>query len=231
MRQRYAKGLGGTLRCLPPEARALGAASAATVTLKTSLGVDLPTPVIDAPAAIAPTTGELSFVLVPANTPDPLALGYLYRAIWTYTIAGVQYQTDQVYEVNARLLKPTLTLEDVTPILPSAWVELLDGGAAAAEPVIATAWDDILDDLSAKGFRPDKILDPERLQRPHRSKVIAVLYGSFGPQWRESADRAEQVYERDLDAAISGLDWYDRREDGVRAADEKQVVQSVVLSR
>jgi hypothetical protein len=212
MRQRYAKGLGGTLRCLPPEAGALGAPSAATVTLKTSLGVDLPTPVIDAPAAIAPTTGELSFVLVPANTPDPLALGYLYRAIWTYTIAGVQYQTDQVYEVNARLLKPTLTIEDVTPILPSAWAE-------------------ILDDLSAKGFRPDKILDPERLQRPHRSKVIAVLYGSFGPQWRESADRAEQVYERDLDAAISGLDWYDRREDGVRAADEKQVVQSVVLSR
>jgi hypothetical protein len=230
MRQRFAKGLGGTLRCSPPELRTLGTPTAATVTLKTAGGLDLPTPVVDQLAAID-ADGRLSFVLTPGNTPDPITRGYLYRAVWSYTIEGVGYQVDQTYEVNARLLKPTLSLDDVTPQLPAAWEELLDGGSEAAETAIAIAWNDLLDDLSARGYRPDKILDPDRLFRPHRSKVIANLYGSFGPQWMEAANRAERVYGQDLEGALVSLDWYDATPDNKRAADEQVKTPTIVCTR
>lgn len=244
MRQRFAKGQGGTLRCHPIEVSSRGIPSSATVTLKRAYGTDVPVPVNDAAVAIDPDTGELSFVLVPANTPDPLTAGglitglvaladssYLYRALWTYTIAGVVYQADQTYEVNARLLKPTLLREDVTPLLPATWEELLDGGDAAIDAAVGTAWDDLLEDLSAKGYRPDKILDPERLKRPHRSKVIANLYDSFGPQWAEAASKKFDAYLRDLDAALAALDWYDTRPDNIRAQDEASKVPTIVCTR
>jgi hypothetical protein len=241
MRQRFAKGMGGTLRCKPVEV-ALGIASAATVTLKRSTGSDLPEPVVGAVAAIDGVTGELSFVLTPANTPDPrtsigaLSLNqagptYLYRAAWTYTIAGVQYQTDQVYEVNARLLKPTLTGDDVAPRLPAGWDELLAGGTAAADTIIADAWDELLVDLVAHDLLPDRIMDVERLRAPHRSKVIAILYGSFGPQWAEEAVKKEGAYQQDLDRLLAAPGWYDKDQGGTGSDAETKVATSIVCTR
>lgn len=229
MRQRFAKNLGGTLRYSPPEARTLGNPTSGTVTLKTSLGSDLPTPVVGQAATLAGSA--LTFTLSTANTPDPQTWGYLYRAIWSYVIAGVTYQAEQLYEVNARILKPSLTAEDVERRLPAEWEELVADGDADVDARIADAWGDVLDDLAAKGFAPDRILDAERLVRPHRSRVIASLYRSFGPQWRETADLAEQQYGRDLDAAVAAVDWYDRDQSGTQDADEKRLVSTLRLSR
>lgn len=229
MRQRFAKNLGGTLRCLPPEVGPGVVPASATVTLRRSSGVDLPVPVADADATIG-ADGVLSFVLVPANTPDPLTAGYLYRAVWTYVIGGVTYQTDQTYEVNARILKPTLRREDVEPRLPSAWEDLVDGGDLAISQEIEDAWSDLLDDLLAKGFRPDRIMDPDRLRGTHRAKVLANLYGSFGPQWAEQATKADASYLEALDKVLSSVGWYDAGDD-TKGSDLETKVVSIVCTR
>jgi hypothetical protein len=245
-RQRFAKGLGGTLRFTPPEARVSGAPSSGTVTLKTSLGGDFPPPVVNAQAAI--DGNDLTYALVPENMPEPVTRGaldplslapvsaalkpyyVLHRAIWTYVIGGVTYFADQVFEINRRVLKPTLAPDDVERRLPAAWEDLLEEGADIEE-FIADGWSDLLDDLSAKGFLPDRILDSARLERPHRSKVIANLYRLFGPDWRETADKADEQYARDLDAALAALDWYEIIDDGIRASSESDATRAVRLTR
>lgn len=226
MRQRFAMGLGGSLRVRPPEP---GVASAARVTLRRSSGTELPVPVVDQPAQVA-QDGVLSYELVPANTPDPRAGGYLYRAVWVYTVAGVEYFTDQVYEVNARLLKPMLRPTDLSPLLPAAWPELIDGGETAAAVVIAEAWSDLLDDLGARDIRPDLIMDTDRLHRPHRSKAFAMLFEAFGPQWAEEATRREQVYQTDLAQLLSAPGWYDKDQSGT-GSDAETRIGTLVLTR
>jgi hypothetical protein len=211
MRQRFAKDFGGTLRHTPAES---GVATSATVTIRRALdGAQMPVPVEAAAATVTPITGELTFPLVAANTPDPRTAGNLYRAVWAYTIGGVTYQADQLFEVNARLLKPVLGLAEVERYLPAAWDELLAGGDAAGEQAIEDGWDDLLSHLAAKGYVADKIMDPERLRQAHRARVIASLYRSFGPDWREAADRAEATAQSELDGLLSSPLWYDANQD------------------
>lgn len=54
MRQRFVQGVGGTLRFLPPQALQLGAPTSPTITVKSSRGLPLPTPVVAAAAAVDP---------------------------------------------------------------------------------------------------------------------------------------------------------------------------------
>lgn len=227
-RQRFAKGLGGTLRFSPPEARAGGAPTSGTVTVKSATGADLPSAVVD--QAVTVDGSDLTFALTAGNTPDPRTHGHLWRAVWTYVIAGITYQGDQTFEVNARLLKPTLSPADVEDELPASWEDLL-GESADLERRLATAWNDVLDDLAARGFRADRILAPDRLERPHRARVLAKLYRSFGPEWATAADQREAAYDRDLASAISAVDWYDHDDSLTRSEAEKQLVQTVRLSR
>jgi hypothetical protein len=211
MRQRFAKDFGGTLRHTPAES---GVATSATVTIRRALdGAQMPVPVEAAAATVTPITGELTFPLVAANTPDPRTAGNLYRAVWAYTIGGVAYQADQLFEVNARLLKPVLGLAEVERYLPAAWDELLAGGDAAGEQAIEDGWDDLLSDVAARDFFVDRIMDPERLRQPHRAKVLASLYRSFGPEWGEAATRAEATYQGELDKLLAAPGWYDANQD------------------
>jgi hypothetical protein len=214
MRQRFQKGQGGSLRFRPPE----GAPTSGTVTLKTAQGVDLPTPVVDQAATVAGT--DLTFALTAANTPEPLSWGNLYRAAWTYVVGGASYTAEQLYEVNLALLKPTLDLEEVRDELPADWTELLADGETRAQRIFERAWDDLLDDLAARGWKPDRIRDPERMRRPHRAKVLAMLGTAFGPDWKDWAVARAADYDTAMDVALQAGDWYDVVEDQVMAPGE-----------
>lgn len=229
MRQRFAKDLGGSLRHQPAED---GVATSATVTIRrASDGAQMPVAVEAAAATVTPVTGELSFALVPANTPDPRTAGNLYRAVWQYTIAGVVYQADQLFEVNQRLLKPVLKVAEVERYLPAGWDDLLEGGELAAETMIEDAWDELLDDLVARDFHPDRIMDADRLRGPHRAKVIANLKRSFGPEWTEAADKADATYQAALDALLSAPGWYDADQSLTGTDETETKVGTVILTR
>jgi hypothetical protein len=309
-RQRFQAGIGGTLRLVPAEARLFGRPSAATITIRSTLGTDLPTPVTDSAATadavdttlstaaaqgdrqlvLASVVGiqpgrhylitgqdgehleveadgvngttravllveplardlaagdafqglEVSYLLSGAQCPMPPpglltaqallelevnaespSYGRLFRAAWTYTVAGTQYTADQLYEVRRRLLKPTLTADQVQRRLPADWRDLVLGGPRAIERVIGDAWDDLLDELAAKGYDPDRIMDADRLRRPHRSQVLVDLSASWlGDTW--IAWRKERIAEadQDLQDALASGDWYDRAEDAVQAPSE-----------
>lgn len=174
---------------------------------------------------------ELSYALAGAQLVDPVTRpGHLYRAVWSYVIAGVTYQADQLFEVRKRALRPTLTEAEVGRYLPARVDELMDGGPRALRAVMGEAWDDVLDDASARGYEPDKIMDCDRLRRPHRSRTLAVLAASWGPAWKDWATERAAEYGRDLDTALNAGDWYDAAEDALQAADEVKVT-TVRLTR
>lgn len=174
---------------------------------------------------------ELSYALDAGQLVDPVTRpGHLYRAVWSYVIAGVTYQADQLFEVRKRALRPTLTEAEVGRYLPARLDELMDGGPSALRVLMGEAWDDVLDDAAARGYEPDKIMDCDRLRRPHRSRTLAVLAASWGPSWKDWATERAAEYGRDLDSALNAGDWYDRNSDAVQAADEVKVT-TVRLTR
>ena len=73
MRTRFVAGRDGTLRFTPPGVADLGTITSATVTIKQSTGVDLPTPVVNQVATVAGV--ELSIALPAAQLVAPLARG------------------------------------------------------------------------------------------------------------------------------------------------------------
>jgi hypothetical protein len=242
MRTRFVQGVGGTLRLTPPESARLGAPTSGTVTIKRASGLDLPTPVTDAAATI--TGAVLSYVLSGAQCPDPFtsgggaispdgrtySSGFLYRATWRYVIDGVTYETDQLYEVRRRVLKPTLTYAEFERDLPAPIYDLMEGGPSEALDAMGDAWDDVLDDLASRGFEPDRVMDADRLRRPHRVRTLARLARSWGPQWRQFAIDRDDEYLRAIEKALGAGDWYDLAADGKQQAAETQT-PTVVLTR
>lgn len=315
MRQRFQSGQGGTLVFYPPEARQLGPASSAAVTLKRSTGDDVPVPVVDSTAAVdgvattlsaaaladarrvnvASAAGlrvgrryllqsaadgevvevkvdgfnvtsrdvllrdplgrdfaagdalkgeEVSFALVAANTPDtalePLSeeslpypyriTPWLFRAAWAYSIAGASFTADQTYEVHARLLKPSLSPTDLSVLLPGTMQDLVGGvGHAQAADVIEVAWSDLLDDVSGSGLDPDKIMNPDRLAKPHRSRVLSLLsVGWLSEAGRQYHEARASDYKDDLAQLLESQDWYDHTGDAKEQAGEVLLHTTVI---
>lgn len=309
-RQRFQAGIGGTLRLslegeLPPP-------TSATVSIKSSTGQDLPTPVSGAAAAISPVsttaaapaiagalavtlasavgvkagtylvtpasgadafqvdvasanpgtgvvqlaaglpsavaTGDafqdpaapaqgvvLSYALSGAQCPAPSAgplvledqvaelpqgYGHSYRAVWTYTVDGQVVVADQIYEVRVRVLRPSLTSDQVQRELPAQWEDLVLGGAEEIAAILAEAWEDLLDDVEAKGFDPDRIMDPGRLHKAHRTLVVWKLAKTWGSAWREWAQDRKRDFDDDLTEALNSGGWYDRQADAVQTPAE-----------
>lgn len=227
MRIRFVAGRAATLKFTPAGSAELGIIDSATVTIKQSTGQNLPTPVVDQAATV--TDGELSLALAGAQLVEPAVRGgYLYRAVWAYIIGGVVYEADQLFEVRKRLLLTTLTEAEVLRNLPARIDELQESGSIAGE--MGSAWDDVLDDVAARGFEPDRIMDADRLRRPHRVKVLAVLAVAWGPAWREWATARADDYLKVLDDALSAGDWYEKREDAIQTQGETKW-PTIVLTR
>jgi hypothetical protein len=235
VRQRFLQGIGGTLRFTPPQADAGGPPTSGTVTIKrASSNTDLPTPVVAAAAVIE--GNDLTFVLTGANCPDPVStsgavttlntggtgtIQPLYRAVWTYVVDGKTYVVDQLYEVRRRLLMPTLTVAELARRLPASIEELTDDATGSTLiDAIGDAWDDLLDELSAKGYEPDKIMDGDRLRSVHKALTLANLGRTWGPNWREWAKERQQEYTQALSDALSSDDWYDKDQSLTQAPGE-----------
>lgn len=241
MRQRFVQGVGGTLRFTPPEVEKQGVPTSATISITRANGNALPTPVA-AEAAVVDAQGGLSYALSGAQCPDPITNGggllsptglkgtswHLYRAVWRYVIGGVTYETDQLYEVRRRVLKPTLTYAEVERDLPSSVYDLCQGGPQDVIDTMGDAWDDVLDDLAERGYEPDRVMDADRLRRPHREKTLTRLARTWGPQWRQFAiDRAD-AYQRALSAALEAGDWYESiLADAREQAGEKRIPTTI----
>lgn len=232
MRTRFVQNVGGTLRLLPPEVAKSGNPTTATVSIARASGLDLPTPVSGAAAAIDAQTGELSYALAGAQCPDPYTLGeHLYRATWRYEIGGDTYETDQLYEVRRRVLKPTLTYAEVERDLPASVYDLCEGGPSDVQDAMGDAWDDVLDDLASRGYEPDKVMDADRLRRPHRERTLARLARDWGPAWRQFAIDREDAYQRALEKALGAGDWYDQDQSATQQAPTEVKTPTVVLTR
>ena len=174
---------------------------------------------------------EVSYALAADQLVDPVTrAGHLYRVEWAYVRGGVALHADQLFEVRKRALRPTLTEAEVGRYLPARLDELMDGGLRALRAIMGEAWDDVLDDAAARGYEPDKIMDCDRLRRPHRSRTLAVLASSWGPAWKDWATERAAEYGRDLDSALNAGDWYDEAADAIQAADEVKVL-SLRLTR
>jgi len=239
MRQRFVSGVGGTLVFAPPEVDAGGAPTSGTITIKrASSGGDLPAPVVD--AAIVIDGDDLTFVLTGANCPDPVSTSGavstlagsrfvrqpLFRAVWTYLVDGKTYQADMLYEVRRRVLRPTLTVDELVRRLPASLEELTgDATSGTAIDMIGDTWDDLLDDLSSKGYEPDKIMDADRLRSVHRALAIATFAKTWGPAWREYAKEREQDYRQDLADALTSHDWYDKDQSLTQAPGEVRTLR------
>jgi hypothetical protein len=292
------------MRFVPSEARLFGPPTAATITIKRSSGIDLPTPVVGLAATVdalsttlsaaaaagartlvlTSVTGvkpgvtylatgadgehfevevvavnastkavllieplprdldvgdlfrglEVSYALSGAQCPDPfsssslyttaetsIAQSWLYRAAWHYTVAGTDYDADQLYEVRKRLLKPTISEGDVTSLLPATLADLEPGaGVQTVRRQIDTAWGDVLDDLAQAGFNPDLVMDAERLRAAHVSRSLYRLGIRWGPAWKEWTKEQAKAYSDDIQEALAAGDWYDSRQDNVQATDE-----------
>jgi hypothetical protein len=174
---------------------------------------------------------ELSYVLSAAQAPDPISQGTLYRAIWAFQVAGAACTADQLYEVHKRRLAPTLTADQVERRLPAPWSELSDQGPRAIQRALDDAWDDVLDDLRARSFEPDKILDADRLRQTHRLATLAALATTWGKDWKEWGEARASEYRDELTAALASSDWYEALEDAVQESEEKKVLPTIVLTR
>jgi len=230
MRQRFTREIGGTLLFTPPEVARLGVPTSATITIVAANGIALPTAVTDA-AAVVSTAGQLSYLLIGSQCPDPMTSGYLYRAAWRYVIAGVTYETDQLYEVRRRVLKETLTYAEVERDLPADVYTLCANGPTDVQDAMGDAWDDVLDDLASRGMEPDKVMDADRLRRPHRERTVARLARGWGPMWRQYAIDREEQYQGALDKALQAGDWYDRTADAVEVTPGETFTPSIRLTR
>lgn len=181
---------------------------------------------------------ELSHELAGAQCPDPISYAAgigvftpplvtargtttpLYRVAWSFSVDGVAYTGDQLYEVRRRILYSTLIADEVERHLPAAWTELSDEGPRALERAIDGAWDDVLDALAEHGFDPDKVMDADRLRKPHRLRVLANLAPTWGPDWKEWAAEKVTEYREAIEKALASGDWYDVVEDSVQGANE-----------
>jgi hypothetical protein len=288
VRQRLQAEQGGVLYFGASEARFFGVPSAATVSIKSSLGRDLPVAVEGAPAGIDPfraivdqdypagsrritvnvpiginigsdylltaddgehvqievaaVNGTTRQVLMADGLPrdipagslmrgveivyrlagdqclPPAVNGYLYRAVWDYVIGGEAYQSDQLFEVRARLLKPTMSEADALRLLPAPLAELEPiGGVQALRRAIDQAWGDVLDDLDREGFDPDLVMDAERLRSCHISRSLYRLGMRWGAAYAEWTKARGEDYAQQFKSALGSGGWYDKGQDSVQA--------------
>jgi hypothetical protein len=184
------------------------------------LGVEVTYALSGAQCPMPVATGVIATVLDEQPSPA-LGYGHSYRAAWLYSIGGVQYGGDQLYEVRRRLLKPTLTADQVQRRLPAEWDDLVPGGPREIQRVMDDAWDDLLEELAAKGFDPDRVMDADRFRRPHRSLVVAALASTWPPAaWATWSKERHDEAVQDLQDALASGSWYDKVEDAVQAPAE-----------
>lgn len=202
--------VGGTIRQLVPE----GIPSSATVIVYRQDGT------VAAASAAATTSGRELSVAVSAEVCATEALNY--RARWTYTVTGVSYVLDTLFDVARAVIRAPCGQGDFVaqyPILAKRFPSGMTSHASA----LSGAWDDILARVRAAGRDPNRIISPEAFRRAHATLAAAITadnlsveqqeWGPKGEHWRRQAGEM-------VDQLLASVWWYDSSSDLVPGDDE-----------
>lgn len=201
-----------------PESRAGIDPSSATVTIYDGAGE--PTSVVSAAATVTSATPQAQARLTYSVPGNVLTLtGDGWRAVWSYSVEGVVYARNQVFEVRRSRIYQTLTADRFVrsyyPLLRDRTPRGMTVGDA-----IEVGWTALLDEVVALGRNPNLIIDPLPLERAHAAFAAAHIAHSLsagssdgGATWQQWASQTLADGRDMLRAVLSSVAWYDADED------------------
>jgi hypothetical protein len=197
-------------------------ASGVSVTIKSDLEHDY-----TSGAAFVGTM--LSYILAAENTTEALK-DTDFRAEWTYVVAGITYIKETWYDV---VRAPWYRAADQAG-LEAANREVYAQAKNDDEPledILEDAWNDVLERIESKGWRPGLIIGMNRLARPtYASALLKLAEGGYRPAGSTDldtwTDRMSLKLTEALDRALAGVTWYDRVDDAERGSDEEKPAMS-----
>jgi hypothetical protein len=138
-----------------------------------------------------------------------------YRVIWSYTVDGVSYTAEQLFDVVKRPFKLPLSYTDLIAEIPEG-VRLGPSEDLDLEMTMAAAERMIRRDFHRDDRRLDLLRDPDQLTDLAIMAVKLKLYQRVpeDPEWRKAADQVRKEYKAEYEALKSGgLSWVDEDED------------------
>jgi hypothetical protein len=218
--------VGGTLTVDVAEA---GAITAATVSLFDVKGDA--TSIVDAAATV--DGSRLSYVVAGAVVG---ALGR-YRARWTYTIGGVSYTRQQVFEVSRTVARPTLS----PARLLSEYAALFTGRlppTMTAQQALDSAWRLMGWQVHLAGKSIHRIVDLSQLEPAHAYWAASFISANLAPgsaasnDWQARAAALLADAQATLAQALQSVVWHDADGDLLPGAAEQNVnARRIVASR
>jgi hypothetical protein len=197
---------GGVLTLDVPET---GAISSASVSLFDPRGE--PTVVVD--AAVTVVGSRLTYAVAGVVVG---ALGR-YRARWSYTIGGVVYTSDRLFEVSRSVARPTLSAAR----LLSEYAALFAGRlppAMTAQQALDTAWRQIGWQVHLAGKSIHRVVDTSQLEPAHALWAASLISANLAPgsatsnDWQARAEALRAEAQALLTQALQSVVWHD--EDG-----------------
>jgi len=159
-----------------------------------------------------------------------------YRAAWSYTVGGVEYDRQQLFDVVRSVLRPTLTQEGLL-----MRYGLLAGTRSrmTLSAAIEAAWGDVFDAIESGGSKPNLIIDPRPLEAAHAAMAawryaLNLSSGSqqSGDDWQAWASERLAEGRQMLADALRHVDWYDANDDLIPDEPEREANRSQrLLSR
>jgi len=181
----------GQVQDLPLRLREAGvdvAPSSGTVALYRDAGL---TSAYLSPAAITP--GSTSYYSLPA-VPATEALSALWVALWGWSYGGVAYSDRQRVVLVGQELRPRVSVDDLYPEQPDLRLPArVPPGQSTWQPQISSAWDEILQALTARQRQPWLAIDAADLYRWHLllslSRACGAIPTEAGSHYQEAASR------------------------------------------
>lgn len=135
----------------------------------------------------------------------------LNRAAWTISYAtGSPVSADDLWRVVPRLLASPAQPDELDSYLSLEASRLARPDQAPQfEAIFDAAWLEVLEDMEVAGWRPDRVMNPDRLRLPHIYKTLALLAGTWGQRFAEYAAEKRAEYSERLESALAAGDWYD----------------------
>lgn len=189
--------------------------------------------------------GEVPFALTTSATVKGYKLTYAlsadetadiaenYRAEWVYTIGGVEYLEDQLWDVVAADDQYQTRHRHLVSMY--SWVaSQLDTQDKDAHEHLRTAWElYLVPRLRQKGIHIEKVRNTQRLIPLHCAVAQEVMaYNDFmdNPDLRERWEGAQDEAQHQLDILSADSGWYDENQDLAVSDEEehRQVVHRLV---
>lgn len=134
-------------------------------------------------------------------------------AIWRATIGGVVRSWEQAFRVVPRAFSQRLTSPQLQTYLRE-WPRLRPEHDITDQDSIDSAYEWVLSDLEASGYRVDRINSIEKLNLAVVRQLLFRAREALDGPAAEATLKAEERYHREIEKAKAGADWwYDRDDD------------------